>query len=121
LAFNGRLRGRPAIFAHIYGTTPAPTSYTLPFTIHKAHGTYGTLLEADLPHVTGEWGNITSMSMTLHRTFAFHGRTRSYLSAGCPAPAGFPGATFPLARTTFAFDGGLSLKTTLNRSCKAKG
>jgi hypothetical protein len=31
LAFNGRLRGRPAILAHIYGTRPAAHSYTLPF------------------------------------------------------------------------------------------
>jgi hypothetical protein len=121
LAFNGRLRGRPAIFAHIYGTDPAPTSYTLPFTIQKAHGDYGTLLEANLPHVVGEWGNITSMSMTLHRTFSSHGRTRSYLSASCPAPAGFSGASFPLARTTFDFDGGLALKITLNRNCKVRG
>ncbi len=27
LAFNGRLGGKPAILAHIYGTQPAPTSY----------------------------------------------------------------------------------------------
>jgi hypothetical protein len=44
LAFNGRLRGQPAILAHIYGTVPASTSYTLPFTIKSTKGTYGPKL-----------------------------------------------------------------------------
>jgi hypothetical protein len=121
LAFNGRLRGKPAILAHIYGTKPASASYVLPFVIvRKAHGTYGTILEANLPRISGEWGSITSMSMTLERRFVHRGKSTSYLSAGCPAPAGFPGATFPLARTTFDFAGGVSLQATLNRSCTVK-
>src|SRR5262245_2046669 len=45
LAFNGRLRGRPAIFAHIYGRKPVPTSYVMPFLIKRSRGTYGTVLE----------------------------------------------------------------------------
>lgn len=121
LAFNGRLRGKPAILAHIYGTVPASTSYTLPFLIKRTKGTYGTLLEANLPQISGEWGSITAMSMTLGRRFTFHGQQTGYLSAGCPAPKGFPGAVFPLAQTTFGFTGGLSLTTTLHRSCKVKG
>jgi hypothetical protein len=121
LAFNGRLRGKPAIFAHIYGTRPVPTSVVLPFLITKTSGTYGTLLEASLPQVTGEWGYITGISLNLDRTYVSHGEAHSYLSAACPAPKGFPGAVFPLARTTFGFDGGLNLSSTLNRSCKVKG
>lgn len=121
LAFNGRLRGQPAILAHIYGTVPASTSYTLPFTIEQTQGTYGTLLEANLPQISGEWGSIRSMSMTLGRTFSAHGKTQSYLSAGCPAPKGFDGAPFPLAKSSFEFAAGLKLKTTLHRSCKVKG
>lgn len=120
LAFNGRLRGKPAIFAHIYGTTPVPTSYVLPFSISSTSGTYGTRLEASLPQVTGEWGYVTGISLTLDRTYVSRGRTHSYLSAGCPAPKGFPGAVFPLARTSFGFDGGLTLTSTLNRSCKVR-
>jgi hypothetical protein len=118
LAFNGRLRGRPAILAHIYGTEPASISYVLPFQITHTTGTYGTLLQANLPQIAGEWGNITAVSMTLGRTYRSHGETHGYLTAGCPAPAGFPGAVFPLARTSFDFAGGISLKTTLTRSCK---
>jgi len=121
LAFNGRLRGRPAIFAHIYGTEPAPTSTVLPFLIKGAHGTYGTVLEASLPQATGNWGYVTGLKMNLRRSFRYRGKGRSYLSAGCPAPAGFPSAAFPLARTTFDFSGGPTLVSILNRSCRAKG
>ena len=32
-AFNGRYHGRPAILLHVYGTDPAPASYTLPLAI----------------------------------------------------------------------------------------
>jgi DNA-binding beta-propeller fold protein YncE len=121
LAFNGRLHGKPAILAHIYGTQPAPTSYVLPFSIRESRGTYGTVLETSLPHATGDWGYVTGLEMNLRRSFRFHGSRRSYLSAGCPAPAGFPGAAFPLARTSFAFAGGMTLVSVLNRSCRAKG
>jgi hypothetical protein len=121
LAFNGRFKGKPAIFAHIYGTEPIPTSYVLPFLIKGIRGTYGTVLEASLPRVTGEWGFVTGISMALDRSFTFHGEKQSYLAAGCPAPKGFPSVTFPLAKTSFAFAGGLKLSSVLNRSCKVAG
>ena len=111
LAFNGKLNGRPALFAHIYGTQPVPTSYVLPFAIGKAKGTYGSTLTASLPRITGKWGYVTGVSLNLQKRF---------LAAGCPAPAGFSGAVFPLLRTSFAFDGGPSLTQTLNRSCKVR-
>jgi DNA-binding beta-propeller fold protein YncE len=121
LAFNGRLHGKPAILAHIYGTDPAPTSTVLPFQIRSSRGTYGTVLEAALPTATGDWGYVTGLKMTLRRSFSYHGKSRSYLSAGCPAPAGISSAAFPLARTSFDFAGGPKLASVLNRSCKAKG
>ena len=111
LAFNGKLRGKPALFAHVYGTTPVPTSYVLPFLIERSSGTYGSILRASLPQVTGEWGYVTGISLDLDRR---------YLSAGCPAPRGFPGAVFPLLRTSFGFDGGPTLTSTLNRSCRVR-
>jgi DNA-binding beta-propeller fold protein YncE len=121
LAFNGRLHGKPAILAHIYGTQPAPTSTVLPFLINDSRGTYGTVLEASLPEATGDWGYVTGLKMNLRRHFSYRGRGRSYLSAGCPAPAGFSKAAFPLARTSFGFAGGLTLVSILNRSCKTRG
>jgi hypothetical protein len=111
LAFNGKLSGKPAIFAHIYGTEPVPTSYVLPFLIQKTHGTYGAVLQASLPKVTGEWGYVTGVSLDLQSRF---------LSAGCPAPKGFPGAVFPLMRTSFGFGGGLKLQSILDRSCQVR-
>lgn len=120
LAFNGRYEGNPAILVHIYGTLPTPASYVLPFSIHPAHGAYGLLLTASLPDVTGEWGFVTGLRLTLSRRFRYRGRARSYLSASCPAPAGVSIAPFPLARTTFAFAGDLQLTETLNRSCAVR-
>lgn len=119
LAFNGKLNGRPAIFAHIYGTDPLPTSYVLPFFVKSTPGTFGTVLETSLPNVTGEWGYVTGISMTLDRSFSYRGKRRSFLSAGCPAPPGFDIASFPLIRTSFGFEGGVSVTSTVNRVCRA--
>ena len=120
-AFNGTYKGHPAILAHVYGTTPIPTSYTIPFVITKTKGTFGTALSASLPKVTSEWGYITALSLTLGRSFSSHGQRRSYLSAGCPAPKGFPGAVFPFARASFAFAGHRTLTSVLTRACAARG
>jgi hypothetical protein len=117
-AYNGSYRGRPAILVHVYGTQPAPTSYTLPFQVIRTRGTFATLLTASLPQVTSEWGYVTGIGLKLDRTSP--GRGRGYLSASCPAPAGFSLATFPLARSTFAFAGGRKLSATLNRSCRVR-
>lgn len=121
LAFNGRFRGKPAVLAHIFGTTPVPTSIVLPFMIDSTKGTFGTVLTASLPRVTGDWGYVTGINMTLKRNFAHRGKQRSYMSAGCPAPAGFRQVFFPLARTTFSFEDGLALTSTLTRSCRVRG
>jgi hypothetical protein len=113
LAFNGTIGGKPAIFGHIYGTKPLPTSFVLPFRVKQAKGTFGTILEAAFPRATGEWGYVTGITLDLNR--------KRFLSAGCPALAGFSGAVFPLLRTSFSFAGGLKLDNTLTRSCRAKG
>jgi hypothetical protein len=111
LAFNGKLRGKPALFAHIYGTEPVPTSYVLPFSIEQAGGTYASTFVASLPAVTGEWGYVTGIALDFDRRF---------VSASCPAPSGFSGAVFPLMRTSFEFEGGPRITSTLNRRCEAR-
>jgi hypothetical protein len=118
-AFNGTYRGRPAVLAHVYGTDPAPTSVTLPFTIIPSKGTFATILTASLPQVTSEWGYVTGLSMTLQRRYSYRGKARSYATAGCPAPKGFPGTVFPFARATFSFKGS-NLSSTLTRTCKTR-
>ena len=120
-AFNSRLNGRPAILAHVYGTNPAPASYTLPFVIEeRAKGTFGSVLVASLPKVTSNSGYVTGLEMTLGRNFSYRGKPRSYLSAGCPAPKGFPGAVFSFARASFGF-GSKTVTSTLSRSCGVRG
>lgn len=121
VAFNGVEKGRPVIFAHVYGTDPVPTSYTLPLRVTRAKGTFATVLTASLPRVTSDVAFVTGISLTLDRRFRHRGKRRSYLSAGCPAPKGFPGAVFPLARASFAFAAGRSLTSVLLRSCDAVG
>ena len=119
LAFNGRVDGHSAILAHIYGTQPVPTSIVLPFLVRGGHGIYGTTLEASLPQATGNWGYVTGLRINLRRHFNYRGKPRSFLSAGCPAPPGFPSASFALTRTKFSFAGGLTFQPVLNRTCKA--
>ena len=119
-AFNGTLDGNPAILAHVYGTEPAPTSFTLPFRIERiGAGTFGTLLSASLPRFTSDWGHITGLALRLGRSFA-RGGGGGYVSGTCPAPEGFPGATFSFARATFSFAGGIALHSTLVRGCKVR-
>lgn len=120
-AFNGVYRGRPAILAHIYGTNPSPTSVTLPFTIARRGGEFATVLSASLPEVTSEWGYVTGLELDLGRRFTVNGKPRGYVSASCPAPKGFPGATFPLLRASFHFAGAQTMTSTLTRSCKVRG
>jgi hypothetical protein len=118
IAFNGTYRGRPAILAHVYGTDPLPTSFTLPFVIGRGHGTFGTTLTARLPAAEGNF--VTGIDLTLGRTFTYRGRRRSYASASCPAPKGFPGASFVFARVSYAFAGGRKLSSALTRSCQVR-
>lgn len=119
-AFNGIYRGKPAILAHIYGATPIPVSYTIPFTISKATGNYGTKLTAPMPSLSSEWGYITGLSLNLGRSFTYRGRRHSYISGTCPTPEDVPTASFPFSRATFAFDG-TTLSSALIRTCRGHG
>ncbi len=67
------------------------------------------------------YGYLTRISLSLHRNFTYRGRARSYLSAACDAPAGFPGASFPFARASMTFADGRTLASTLIRSCEVRG
>jgi hypothetical protein len=59
--------------------------------------------------------------MKLSRNYSYKGKRHSYVSAGCPAPKGFSAANFKFARTTFGFQGGKSIDSTLTRNCHARG
>ncbi|MBS1889624.1 MAG: hypothetical protein JSU06_20815 [Actinobacteria bacterium] len=121
VAFNGRLPGgRGAIFAHLYANRPAPLTFVLAFTLGPGRGIYGTRLVATVPPKTRRTAHITSFALRLHRLYTAAGERRSYLSAACPAPAGFPGATFPLVRAAYGFVGAQTISETLVRTCRAE-
>lgn len=115
-AFSGRYRGRPAILLHVYGTQPAPTSYTLPLTIGHARGRFGIVLRTSLAATTPSAGRVTGLSLELGRTYSFRGARRSYLSASCPAPRGSSFASFPFVRARLGF-ADRAVAFTIRRSC----
>jgi hypothetical protein len=98
--------------------TPVQVTFILPFRIVRLrNGEFGTLFVARIPKIAAQLGYVTNVSLTFERRYAYHGRSRSFLSARCAAPAGFPGAVFTLARGSFTFTNGQRLSTTLARNC----
>lgn len=122
LLFNGAYRGRPALLGQIYSAHPFANSFVIPFQVNRSgHGRYGIALSARLPRAFTDWGHVSGLALRLARRYSYRGQRRSLISAGCPAPEGFGGAVFTLARTTFAFAGGQKLSSTLTRSCRVRG
>jgi hypothetical protein len=121
LAFYGRANGRPALLLHLYVTTPVRTTFVLPLTIsHRAKGRFGTILSAEIPTLAGGLGSVTRIDLTIGRNYTYRGQPRSFISASCPAPAGFPGVVFSLARGSFYFVDGKKIETTLARDCRVR-
>jgi hypothetical protein len=121
LAFNAVVDGKRAILAQIYGANPAPITRIIVFHIRESPGTYGTVLSGSLPASLNRYGYLKQISLSLHRNYTYRGQRRSYLSAACDAPAGFPGASFPFAHASMTFADGRTLSSTLTRSCKVRG
>jgi hypothetical protein len=121
LAFNAKpVGGKRRILAQVYGLKP-PSAFVLNFKILQRPGTFGTVIRTSLPKAARRWAYVTRFEMRLRRTYLYRGKRRSYVSAGCAAPEGFPGAVYPFAKGTFKFDGGRRITTTLIRDCKVRG
>jgi len=121
LAFNGpRRNGQKLILAQVYTEDP-PGAFVLTFTVKRGVGLFGTVLSTTLPESAQGWAYLTQFEMTLDRQYRYRGKARSYVSAACAAPAGFPGAVFPFAKASYGFDNGQRLTTTVVRSCKVGG
>jgi len=119
LIFNGRDRGRPAIFAHIYTRIPFATSFLVIFRIKRIHrGPYGTELTASLPATLGSWGFVDRIKLTLRRKYRRGGKQLSYFNAGCPALPGTQATVFPLARASFGFAGRQPIALTIQKACR---
>lgn len=118
LVFNGpRKNGRKLILAQAYARKP-PGAFILVFRVTHEPNLFGTVMSTTLPKDAERWAYITHFDMTLNRTWEFHGKERSYVSASCAAPAGFDTVVFPLARATYGFTDGRSLTTSVARSCR---
>jgi hypothetical protein len=122
LAFNTRVKGRPALLLHLYGTVPIQATFVLPLEIrHQAKGPFGTLLATKVPKLAGGVGAITDIDLELGREYTYRGVRRGYLSASCAAPAGFSRVPFAFARGTFRFADGRSLDAPLGGECRVRG
>jgi hypothetical protein len=118
LAFNSKKNGRPALLLHIYGSEPVQLAFVLTFKIVKVKkGTFGTLFVARIPKIAAQVGYVTNLNLTFGRRYIYRDRPRSFLSARCAAPSGFPGGVFTLARGSFSFTNGQRISTSLARNC----
>jgi hypothetical protein len=121
LVFNSVRGGKPVLYGHIYAAHPFATSFVMVFKVSKEKkGSYGIVLDTSLPRAMESWGTLTGLEMTLDRRFNYKGRPHSYISSGCPAPKGFSGVTFALARASFTFVGGTQISSVLSGSCRVR-
>jgi hypothetical protein len=121
LAFNGKEDGRPVILGHVYGSDPVPSTGTIVFKItHPRKGSFGTVLRGTVPETLSRWGYLKRISLELHRTYRYRGRSLSYLSAPCPAPRDLRHASFKFAFASMRFDDGRVLSSKLTRTCNVK-
>lgn len=118
LVFNSRYRGHRALLGHVFGRQPVPTAIDMYFRLHREQkGPFGLTLTATLPEVGEEWGYVKGFEVSLGRRYLFHGRERSLLAAGCPAPAGLPSAPFKLAKGVFNLADGSTRSRVLTGIC----
>ncbi|MGH2976587.1 MAG: hypothetical protein ACRDLL_17240, partial [Solirubrobacterales bacterium] len=120
LLFNGRSHGHTTILAHAFQTEPVPIERVFVFDVRHAHGTYGTVVSAEVPTGLSRHGYLNSIYLQLGRAYSYRGKRRSYLSASCAAPAGFNQALFPFAHASMSFDDGRTLSSTISRTCRVR-
>jgi len=119
LAFNGRLKGKPALLLHFFGGAPVRFTLVVPLAIgHRRDGEFGTVLRTRIPRLANGFGSITQIELSLGRRWRFAGKPRSYLSAACSAPVGFPVVPFAFARAKFRFEGHPEISSTLEKVCR---
>jgi hypothetical protein len=121
LAFNGRLKGKPALLLHFFGGAPVHFTLVVPLAIgHRRDGEFGTVLRTRIPRLANGFGSITQIELSLGRRWRFAGKARSYLSAACSAPSGFPEVPFTFARAKFRFEGHSEISSTLEKVCRVR-
>lgn len=112
-----RAGGHRRLIAQVYGRKP-PSAFVLNFKIVERKGTFGTVIQTALPSAARKWAYVTHFDMKLRRIYSYNGQEHSFISAGCAAPEGFPGAVYPFAKANFGFAGGKHVEQTLVKDCK---
>lgn len=120
LVFNALVGGHPGMLVHIFIHSPVRVALVIPIRVGRRAGQFGTALTTTVPSLVGGSGSITELRLRIGRRFSVGGERRSYLSAACAAPPGFPGAPFAFARGTFSFVGGRTMHSVLTRSCQVR-
>lgn len=122
LVFNSRIDGKQGMLLHLYGSSPVRAAFVLPFKVeHRGQGAFGTVFSTKIPTLASDLGSVTEIKLTIGRKYRYAGKRRSFLSASCAAPVGFPGASYKLARITFAFSNGKNIPAPpLTRACKVR-
>jgi|SRR5689334_999978 len=121
LVFNDSRPGHMGLLLHLYGSTPVRAAFVLPFTVsRRAEGPFGTVFSAHLPRLASDLGYVTDIDLTIGRRYRYRGRRRSFISASCAAPSGFPGAVYRLAEATFDFAGGTHLVSNQPGDCRVR-
>jgi hypothetical protein len=120
LVFNGTVDGHPGMLIHIYVSDPVRLTLVIPIRISHREGKFGTVLTTTVPKLAGGSASIVQLRLKVGRQFSAGGERRSYLSAACAAPPGFPGAVFPFARSSFSFSDGRTMHSVLSRSCQVR-
>lgn len=121
LVFNSTSKRGMGLLLHLYGSSPVRAAFVLPFEISRqSKGRFGTVFSTHLPRLASDQGYVTDINLEIGRTYSYRGEKRSFISASCAAPAGFPGAIFELAKATFSFAGGQRLISRLPGDCKVR-
>jgi hypothetical protein len=114
-----RSGGNRRLLAQVYGRRP-PAAFVLNFKVIKTQGEFGTVIKTSLPKTATDWAYVSHFDMKLRRIYTYQGQRHSFISAGCAAPDGFPGAVYNFARANFGFAGGAHVTTSLVRDCKVR-
>lgn len=121
LVFNSSGDHGMGLLLHLYGSSPVKAAFVLPFKIsRRSSGKFGTVFSTHLPELASDLGYVTDISLDIGRSYRYRGRRHSFISASCAAPAGFPGASYELAKATFAFAGHKRLVSHLPGQCRVR-
>jgi hypothetical protein len=121
LVFNSSTPKRMSLLLHLYGSTPVRAAFVLPFRIsRRSEGAFGTVFSTRLPELASDLGYVTDIDLTIGRKYRYERRRRSFISASCAAPSGFPGAVYRLAKAEFSFADGTQLTSNLSSDCKVR-